>query len=126
MIAAIALFLGGIPPVFFLITVPSLFGVVRAGLTIAWIISGIASCYLLYAWNAHHQKLFGEKNQADMAAFFVSVVSGINLGLAGILNRNIGMNIIFDKTIFLIVGLIYLASAWRLYSRWKSSGEKLL
>jgi uncharacterized membrane protein YuzA (DUF378 family) len=125
-IAAVALFMGGVPPIYFIVPMTySFFGIVRLGLTLAWIISGAASCYLLYGWSNHGQKLFGKKDQLDMIAFLVSVVSGINLGLAGILGHNIGMMIASGGAIFSLVGVVYIASAYQLYSRWKAHGERL-
>jgi hypothetical protein len=119
LIAAIALLIGGRPPL--LLVLPTLYGV----LTLAWLMSGVASGYLLYRWNAGGQKLFGGKAPLDTAAFFVSVVSGINLGLAGLIGRNIGISISSNYFVFIVVALLYLASAYHLYTRWNASGKKL-
>lgn len=124
-IAAIALFLGGVPPIWFVISTPSLFGIVRLLLTLAWIISGVVSAYLLYRWNAAGQKVFGAKKGIDVAAFFVNIVSGLNLGIAGLIGTNIGISISSSYGIFVIVGLVYLGSAWQLFSRWNAAGKKL-
>jgi len=118
-IAALALFLGGVPPVYRL----GFVGVAPL-LTLCWVISGVAAVYLLFRWNKT-KLLFGGKNKWDMWAFFVMVISGINLGLAGLLARNIGMSILSGQLVFLVVGIIYLASAYRLWKRWKAHGEKL-
>lgn len=123
-VAAVALFIGGTPPVL-KITPYALYGFVSSLLTIAWIVSGLASLYLLYRWNGAGKMLFGRKNTKDTAAFFVSVVSGVNLGVAGLLSKNIGMSISSNYGVFIIVGLVYLAAAFQLYSRWKANGEKL-
>jgi len=58
-------------------------------------------------------------------AFFVSVVSGLNLGLSGLTGSNIGMGISSSKIVFIIVGVLYLASAWHLWKRWKENNEKV-
>ncbi len=124
-IAAIALILGGIPLILFVVPVPALFGLVRFVLTLAWIISGLSSLYLLYQWFLHDKKLFGKDEQKDKITFFVSVVSGINLGLMGISGTNIGMSIASAKIVFLITAALYIFSAVHLYRRFKSHGEKL-
>ncbi len=125
LIAAVALFLGGVPVLRFLVRTPSLYGTVGTVLTITWILSGVASAYLLYRWMMNGQRLFGGKAQMDTAAFLVSVVSGINLGLVGLLGRNIGMSIAAGRIVFLIVGVIYIAAAYQLQMRWQATGKKL-
>lgn len=124
-IAAIALFIGGFPPIL-KIAPYALYSLASSLLTVAWIISGITSAYLLYRWYTGTKTLFGGKKQLDAAAFFVSVISGINLGLTGILGTNIGMTISSNYTVFILVGVIYLASAFHLYKRWGISGGKML
>jgi uncharacterized membrane protein YuzA (DUF378 family) len=127
-IAAVALFIGGTPPLIaaaFALRLPIL-GLIVPLLTLAWILSGAASAYLLYRWFKGGQRVFGGKDKMDTAAFFVSVVSGLNLGLAGLLSRNIGMSIFPGYVFFVIAGLAYLVSAWHLYRRWKSHGEKVV
>lgn len=124
-IAAIALFLGGVPPIYVLLRIPSLTGLLSLLLTLAWIISGVASVYLLYRWYSGNRMLFGGKTPLDTTAFLVSVVSGINLGLAGIIRTNIGLAISSNKLILLVVGLLYIAAAGYLYQRWSASGRKI-
>lgn len=125
-LAATALFLGGIPLlVFVLRAAPFLSSVIVFVLKLSWIISGIASAYLLYRWFASGRILFGGKAPLDTIAFLVSVVSGINLGLVGFLGTNIGMSILSSRIIFSIAALIYIASAYHLYKRWKEKGEKV-
>jgi len=120
-IAAIALFLGGVPPILEIIHASFVYSL----LNIAWIISGVASVYLLYRWNQNRRKLFGKRETLDTVAFFVSIVSGINLGLVGVINTNIGMNISSSTFAFVVVGVIYLASAAYLFQRWNSHHRKL-
>ncbi|MDO8572674.1 MAG: hypothetical protein Q7S11_02770 [bacterium] len=124
-IAAVALFLGGVPPVLKFFPVSGFYGPVSSLLNLCWIISGIAAGYLLYRWYIGHQVVFGGKDTKDTVAFFVSVVSGLNLGIAGLLGKNIGMSISSNKIIFILVGLLYLAAAYHLYTRWKTRGEKV-
>ena len=122
LIAALALFLGGVPPIIeFAGWLPG----VGLGLTLAWVISGLASLYLAYRWFSAGEKIFGTGNSRDLLAFTVLVVSGINLGLAGVLGRNIGMSISSSYIVFIVVGLLYLWSAYYLWKRWKKHNERL-
>lgn len=127
LIAAVALFLGGISPALKLIPSSSsgLYSLAVSLLTVAWIISGVVAVYLLYRWFTGNKTLFGGKKPLDTAAFFVMVISGFNLGLTGITGSNIGMSI-FGNTFFLLLGgLIYLATVGYLFKRWNASGKKL-
>lgn len=125
LIAALALFIGGVPPLLAFNPIPFLQSFLSTLLTFAWFISGIASAYLLYRWNGAGKLIFKKKSARDTFAFFVSVISGINLGVASLLGRNIGMSIAPNKLLFFIVGIIYIYSANYLYHRWKAAGEKL-
>jgi hypothetical protein len=124
LIAALALFLGGVPPALYFIRVSGLYGTIHSLLTIAWLVSGAAALYLFYKWYKGRM-LFGGKVQMDTYAFFVMVVSGVNLGLTGLLGNNIGMSISSNRVVFFVVGLLYLAAAYRLYRSWKSNGERV-
>ncbi|TSC87150.1 MAG: hypothetical protein G01um10148_255 [Parcubacteria group bacterium Gr01-1014_8] len=124
-IAAVALLLGGIPPALYLLPIPALYGLIIVLLKLAWIVSGAASAYLLYRWYIGGRKVFGGNDMKDNVAFFVSVISGINLGIVGLLGTNIGMSITSNYIVFVIVALLYLAAAYQLYTRWKSHGEKI-
>jgi hypothetical protein len=123
LIAALALFLGGTPP--FIYYFPGLYMRTGSLLTLAWIISGVVSAYLIYRWNKGGKKVFGKNVQLDTYAFFVNVVTGFNLGLAGLIGRNIGMSISSNKTVFIIVGILYLVTAGYLWKRWSESGKRL-
>ena len=124
-IAAAALFLGGIPPILIILPVPAMLGQVGMLLTLSWLISGVASGYLLYRWFTGDKKLFGGSNMKDIAAFLVCAVSGINLGLAGITGSNLGMSFTMNYVIFLAVAALYLVSAGYLFMRWNKFGQKL-
>ena len=124
-IAAVALLLGGIPPVFFFIRAQSLFPVLQILLSVCWIISGLAAGYLAYRWFKNDKRLFGEKNLYDMIAFFVLIVSGINLGIAGLTRQNIGMSIFGSRFFFLIGAVIYLAAGVYILRRWRAHNQKL-
>lgn len=120
-IAAVALFVGGVPVIYYF----SFLGSLSPFLTLMWLISGITSAYLLYSWNKRGRRLFGGKDQKDMIAFLISTVTGINLGLAGLLGSNIGMSIASGRLIFLVTGLVYLWTAWHLQKRWNANGHRL-
>lgn len=127
-IAAVALFVGGTPPIYLLFSSIGLGGLplLQTGLTISWIISGAASAYLLYTWYQHKMKLFGKNDVVDMGTFLVATISGINLGLVGLIGTNIGMNIVQSNYVaFLIMGVLYLASAYHLYTKWDKHHQKL-
>jgi len=124
LIGAVALLIGGVPPIY-LIAPASLFSIARMGLLACWIISGIASLYLVYRWWEGGQKVFGKKDTKDLIAFAVLALSGINLGLTGILGKNIGMTILSGRLIFFVTAVVYLFVAYHLYSRWKANGDKL-
>ena len=121
LIAAVALFLGGVPPIIKIFSS----SVVYSLLNLSWIISGVAATYLFYMWYTKGMKLFGGTDHRDAAAFFITVVSGINLGLVGIIGTNIGMAISSNKIIFAIVGVLYIVSALHLFMRWNENGKKL-
>jgi hypothetical protein len=121
-VAAVALFLGGIPPAaYFLGNSSTVWGLLR----IAWIVSGLASAYLGYRWLNGGQRVFGGKDQRDTAAFLVSVISGLNLGWTGIAGNNVGMSIASGRMIFAVVGALYLVAAYHLYRRWQAYGERV-
>lgn len=121
-IAALALFLGGIPPIW-KITPYSLMGIVSPLLTLCWLISGLASVYLVYRWYQKKQTVFGGKNKLDLIAFFIMIITGFNLGLAGLINTNIGMSISSNKIVFIITGIIYLITAGYLIKRWRETNK---
>lgn len=123
-VAAVSLLIGGVPVVYKIFGF-AFFGVVQGFLTLCWIISGLASLYLLYRWIGGGQKLFGRKDSRDLTAFLVSVISGLNLGLVGLSGRNFGMSISPGYMGFVLAGIIYIIVAVHLYMRWNSAGQKL-
>lgn len=120
-IASVALFLGGIPPVTLIIST----GLVNSLLTLCWIVSGLASAYLVYVWYKKGQTVFGGKKTLDLMAFWIMIITGFNLGIAGIAGTNIGMSITMNKIAFIITGIIYLLTAGYLIKRYKESGKGL-
>lgn len=125
LIAAVALFIGGVPPVLAFNPISSLSSMISSLLNLAWIISGVVSAYLLYRWITSGKKLFGVKNSLDTTAFMVNIITGFNLGWTGISGNNFGMSISSSQIIFVVTGLIYLAVFVHLFKRWNQAGEKL-
>lgn len=128
-VAALSLIFGGSPIVLSISSSSSgLYSLVSSLLTVAWIISGITALYLLYRWNGAGKKVFGRSDTKDMIAFFVMIVSGLNLGIAGVIGTNIGMEVVPSgllTIVMIIAGIAYLWSGFHLYHRWKAHGEKL-
>jgi drug/metabolite transporter (DMT)-like permease len=124
LIAAVALFLGGFPPAL-KIAPYSLYSPVSSILTVCWVISGVASLYLGYRWYKGGKKVFGGTDQKDTIAFFIMVVTGFNLGFAGLFGTNIGMTISSNLIVFYVVGVLYILTAVYLFKRWKTSGRRV-
>lgn len=126
-IAAVALFIGGVPPALFVaINMPEMLGTVTALLKICWLISGGAAVYLLYRWLERGRAIFGSKNNAkDTGAFLVMTISGINLGVVGLTGFNFGMSMSPSYIVFVVAGAVYLMAAFYLYQRWSTHGQKL-
>ena len=122
-IAAFALLLGGIPPIYMLL--PGMYALTAPLLKICWVISGVVSAYLGYRWYTGGQKVFGGKEIKDTVAFAILVVTGLNLGVTGIFGVNIGMSLAGGRLIFLLAGLVYLAVAGYFFKRWNESGKKI-
>ncbi|HWO06995.1 MAG TPA: hypothetical protein VNM40_00215 [Candidatus Paceibacterota bacterium] len=53
------------------------------------------------------------------------VISGLNLGLVGLIGQDVGMSISSSYAVFVLVGIAYLAAAYHLYTRWRAHGEKI-
>lgn len=123
LLAGVALLLGGVPAVFFIL--PGMYGIVWPLLKLCWIISGVVAVYLGYRWYEHKWHIFGGKDSWDSAAFALAVVTGLNLGAAGLVGTNIGMSIIGGRVVFFVVGVIYLVVAYRLDRRWRAHGKKV-
>ncbi|MEX0931269.1 MAG: hypothetical protein WDZ88_00805 [Candidatus Paceibacterota bacterium] len=125
-IAAFSLIIGGFPVAYKLFGfVPFFARPVNTLLTIAWVISGVSAGYLLYRWNKEGRTVFGGKSRNDLIAFFFLVITGINLGVAGLLGVNLGMKFSLGGNLYAIVGVLYLAVAYYLHKRYKESGGKV-
>lgn len=122
-IATLSLFLGAYP---------ILMKAVGYGImSLAWIISGVASAYLGYRWFTGGKKVFGGSAQKDTIAFLVMVVTGLNLGYTA-LSTNIGMGLaysVFDGAVtdlvFKATAVLYALVAFYLYKCWKENGERV-
>jgi len=53
------------------------------------------------------------------------IVSGFNLGVAGLFGTNFWMEIISSSVIFIATGLLYLLSFFHLFRQWNSNDQKL-
>jgi hypothetical protein len=126
-IAAVALFIGGVPPALYLaLNNPAMLGTVTALLKLSWLVSGAATLYLLYRWLQGGRMIFGGKNNAkDTAAFLVMMISGLNLGLVGLTGFNFGMSMSQSYTVFVVAAIVYLMAAFYLYQRWSAHGQKV-
>lgn len=121
-IAAAALLMGGVPPLFLILPASAFSALI---LKVCWLISGAAAIYLAYRWHMAKHTLFGRKNSTDITAFLVMIVSGINLGWTGVSGSNFGMSIWSGRFIFLVVGILYLWAAYYLWNRYNKSGKRL-
>lgn len=124
MVASLSLISGGVPVVFKIFKI-GFYGLIVSILNLVYIISGLASAYLLYVWYKGGKKLFGTNDTKDLITFMVMNISGINLGLMPILSKNFGMSVFSGQIIFIVTGLLYIFSAYHLYTRWKANGEKV-
>jgi hypothetical protein len=122
-IGAVSLFFGA---------VPILMGIVGPGLMqLAWLVSGAAAIYLGYRWYTGGQMVFGGKDRKDNIAFWVMVLTGLNLGYTAI-GTNVGMSTVYTMTGMMVAGLIfkatalvYLYAAYHLWIRYKAAGERM-
>ncbi len=122
-IGALSLFFGA---------APILYRFVGSGvMMLAWMISGAAALYLGYRWYTGGKKVFSGNDQKDTIAFLVMVVTGINLGYAGI-STNISMSLVYSilgsslaGIVFKATAVAYLLVAYQLFKRWKASGERV-
>ena len=123
-VAAASLILGGFPVALRIFSSSN--SMVGSLLTLSWIISGVAALYLLYMWFQSGKKLWGGSERTDVAAFWVAIISGLHLGIAGILGTNIGMTVIpstFLTLVMLVAGILYLWSAFHLHKRYSKSSD---
>ena len=124
-IAALSLIFGATPLLY------TLFSYSASGLlTLGSVISGLTGAYLLYMWFQHDKKLFGQSDTLDLVAFMIAALSGIHLGLGGLLGTNFIMATLSPLGFLLTIaiyggGLLYLWSAWHLHVRYKENGGKL-
>lgn len=121
-LSAGALFLGGRPPVT-LITGNS--SMAWSLLNVSWIVSGAAAVYLGYQWLQHNKQIFGDNDTKDTVAFGFMILSGLNIGILGVLNINLYFQLVAGYVAFIITGAASLACAGYVFKRWQESGETL-
>lgn len=124
LIAAIALLLGGVPPLYLLMPY-SMYTTTTFILKLTWILSGIAAGYLLYRWYDTGQRLFGHKDHKDTLAFLLLIISGLNLGFDGVFGLNLGMNITRSSIVFFIVAALYLFAAYQLWMSYQKNKRRV-
>ncbi len=127
-LGAIALALGGVPVVFAILPISGLSSLVGSLLTLAWVISGIASGYMLYRFWTGGKTVFGGTKRHDLISFWVSAVTGLNLGITGVFGTNIGMSIAsgaLGRIVFTLTAVVYVIVAVHLYRRWIASGKRV-
>lgn len=94
-------------------------------LKLCWLVSGVASLFLLYRWGKAGQHVFGGKDTRDMIAFLILVVSGLNLGVVGLTGYNIGLNMAPSYLVLVLAAIVYIVCAVYLYQRWSKNGQKV-
>lgn len=122
LLAAVALLMGGVPAIFLILPGSPM---TAFFLKLCWLITGAATIYLAYRWHMAKHTLFGKKESMDTFAYAVLLVSGLNLGWTGVTGNNVGMSIWSGRFIFLVVGILYLWTAYHLWNRWSKSGRRL-
>jgi uncharacterized membrane protein YuzA (DUF378 family) len=60
-----------------------------------------------------------------MLAFLLLILSGLNLGFAGVFGLNLGMNITRNPIIFFIIGILYLFAAYQLWTSYQKNKRKI-
>jgi len=90
-------------------------------LDIAWIVSGIAAGYLVYEWLQHSRQVFRGNRNATYAFWFM-ILTGVNVGIAGILGPNLFLNIFSSSLFHYVTGALCLFAAIYLFIAWRRSG----
>jgi hypothetical protein len=123
-ISVVALLIGS-PPALILFSFEPAYGFAWLFLRLSWIISGVAASYLLYRWLTAKGYVFDKATRKDTIALAVAIVSGLNLGFAGLFGTNIGLSF-FTAYLFWLIGAgFYAWSAHHLFTRFRQSGNKL-
>jgi hypothetical protein len=127
LIAAVALFIGGVPPLLYMaVNAPELAETLVLVLKVSYLISGVTAAYLLYRWVVGGRVLLGRKNNMlDTVAFLVMTVSGINLGLVPLIGKNIGLSYVTNPMVLVVVAVIYIATAIYMFQRWQKHNDRL-
>jgi hypothetical protein len=118
-----SLFLGGVPAVYLLVPA-SMYSITTFALKLAWAISGVSAIHLLYRWYDSGQKIFSHKDHKDTLSFLLLIVSGLNLGFAGVFGVNLGM-MIANGWILFVMGVLYLLAAYQLWVSFKRNKNRV-
>ena len=123
-IAAVALVVGS-PPLLLFFPIAPIYGLLVLSVKLSWIVSGAASLYLLYRWSGAKWYVFGKAGRNDVIAFIIMIVSGMNLGVTGIIQVNPGLTFFSGYMFSLIAAVAYVWAAYRLYLAWDASGRRV-
>jgi uncharacterized membrane protein YuzA (DUF378 family) len=122
-LTVLSLLLGGYPIAYKILG--SSFPFLSLLLTISWILTGAAAVYLLYRWNKGGKRLFITKKQYDLPAFLIATITGLNIGIYGVISQNILMQIFMNSIFYTIGGVLYAVVVVYLWKRWQDSGQHL-
>jgi len=119
-IAGATLVLAKQSPILMYLYIPLITPLAASLMSLAWIISGLAGAYLIYAWNKAGRTIFGGNERKDVIAFWIATITGVHLGIAGLVGLNIGFSVTpmaISTPIMIAAGLAYFWSAYHLHSR---------
>jgi hypothetical protein len=119
-IAGATLILAKQSPILTYLSIPIISPLAMNFMGAAWIISGGAAGYLIYKWNEGGKKVFGGDDKKDVVAFWIAVITGVHLGIAGLTGNNIGFSVVPYEIIvpvMIITGVAYFWSAYHLHKR---------
>ena len=120
--SAVALFLGGRPPIT-LITGSS--SVVWQLLSLGWLLSGVSAGYLAYQWAQNKKQLFGRSDIEDTLAFVFMIAAGLNLGITGATGVNIFLDLFMGRLSYIVTGVLCIGVAGYLYKQWQKNDDAL-
>ncbi len=123
-ISMVALVIGS-PPVLLFFSFAPAYGFAWLFLRLSWILSGVTAAYLLYRWFNAKGYVFDKATRKDMIALGIAIVSGLNLGVTGLIGTNPGLSVFSAYLFALVAAGAYAWTAHHLYQRFQQSGHKL-
>lgn len=94
---------------------------------LAWLLSGIAAVYLVYRWQQADRQLFPDGKihfvNKDKLAFWLMILTGLNVGLTSVIGHNIFLSLFWDRLIHGVVMIACLAAAYHLHLRYHAVGS---